>query len=209
MKKGKKPRDEWVDPTAPTEKMGEAAAVEGDLLYYFIPNLIEELSDLGVSVVLVEKPGDGSPRHEFSSDRKFLTKAVTLAYEIGVCKEQARAWRSHLDDLSNKLRGYKKKVKKERDKSEKVSDEFLREYADRIAKGETSIREIIAHAGVERSTGYRYIAVFNKWIQKQASAIKKRQPGITQADLVVLLREKFATSAGVNTETIRRALKQR
>jgi hypothetical protein len=203
----KKSRDEWLDPAAPSEATGEAAAIASDLAYFHIPQLIEQLEALGVVTEWLEKPEDGAPRYVFSASNKSLARAVQFGYEIGICREQAKACLRELDTLTKGLKGADVSAKNRRKKMEDDEDRLLRYYAARVADGETSIDRIVAGVQMKRSTGRKHITRFDERIREEASRLKKNSPGITIPVLVGKLVERFDGSPGVTPETVHRALK--
>lgn len=208
MSRDERPRDEWLDPTAPTEAMGEAAALEGDLVHYWIPNLMEELSKFGVNVQWVGDPDDGSSRYEFICDKREYAAIAKLAYEIAACHHQAIAERRHLDDLSEKLMGHNRSLQKRRKAADEKREKVLQQWAMRLENGDEVSIETLA-TSVERSvpTIYNWIAEAKEQIQKRASKLREQMPSPTTEKVAEDLVQKFsATTPWVNRHTVREAL---
>lgn len=209
MSRKKRPRDEWIDPTAPTELMGETAAVQSDLLHYHIPNLIEELAELGVNVKWTREPDDDTPRIDFQCDKRLVAKVARAAYRIGASEWQAKALTDYLDSLSAKRKGNRNSNTKRVKKASQDGKGILKEWARRVAKGDKSVSSLAKDLSVSPSKVYRHIRDFKHDVQKMARTIKAATPSLSTRDIQDHVVKQFAaTTTGLNRHTVSEALKR-
>jgi hypothetical protein len=209
MSRKTKLTQEWIDPDAPTELLGEVAAQERDLVDYHIRWSVEKLSKLGVHVAWSEETDDAPARYVFSSDNRELREIAEEAYDIGTCHQQALALRQERQSLDEKLAGNKKSVAVRVGKSREKEALALTGYAELAERGEKQIRKkLIARPNLTPSIVNRAILDFNTRIEEAAARLKKRTPRLSFENVVAQIVKQHADSTpGLNEATVRAALK--
>jgi hypothetical protein len=198
----KRRREEWIDPRAPTELIGELAARCSDL-EDFIRDSIEVLSRLGVEVVL----SDEAETYELRCRNREVVKIARDAYDLGYSFMELKALRHDLDLLLAKHAGSWRSAASRTKTKQRRDAEFLQAYATRMKEeGRVEIKTLAEEIGVGKSTAYSIVQNLSEFLENEARRLRHQQPRLPRRAVVDSLVERHGDRPGVNRQTVEKAI---
>jgi hypothetical protein len=204
----KNPKDDWLDPNAPSAALGELAAVIGDY-EQFMRESVGDLHDLGVSVVWSREPDMDLSTCAFRSKDPRLASVAREAYRLGMSQSKHSHFKKEFERVWKALKGNRISQRKKALNKDKRQKQFLLMYAEEIMKGKPSLSLIAKACNISRQSAYRYRDEFDDLVRKERDRLRRRGPLLTAIEIEAAIVADHAGELGVNAATVHAALKTR
>jgi hypothetical protein len=209
MSKKKNPREEWTDPGAPTELIGETNAVLQDCDFFFQRHEIENLADLGVYAEWMKESDDEPAHYQFTADETRVIRIAKAAYSLGRLERDAHAYREYLDELLDNHSNNQKSSRKRRKTSDEDRDRVISAWAGMLKTGDVCMKTLAKDVEFSKKKVYRLVGDFKKELRKAARLYKTGDPSVSNDQIEDWIVKQFsASTAGVTRLTVREALKR-